>query len=304
MILPYPLNPLGTRPSLDAQGFRIYAGAMEFEILGSGTSHGIPVIGCACPVCASLDPKDTRYRASGLLRTQKDSAVLIDAGPEFRLQALRAGITGLGALLVTHAHADHIHGLDDVRIFTHQRDLPVYAAPPVIEEIRERFTYVFKNTQAGGGKPRLKLIPVEPGKPFLLGDTGIEAIAVPILHGELGIYGWRLGDMAYLTDCSAIPESSRPLLEGLSTLVIDALRERPHTTHFCFAGALEEILRIGPARAYLTHLCHDFSHAEVIRWIDEWKERAETSAEGSRFFAEGKKIEPAYDGLRFTVVSP
>ncbi len=277
---------------------------MEFEILGSGTSHGIPVIGCGCPVCASPDPRDNRYRASGFLRTERNSGVLIDAGPEFRLQALRAGISGLEALLVTHAHADHIHGLDDVRIFTHQRDLPVYASPGVIEEIRERFAYVFKNTQEGGGKPRLELIPVEPGKPFAIGNTGIEATAVPILHGEIGIYGWRLGDSAYLTDCSAIPRESRPLLEGLSTLVIDALRERPHTTHFCFAGAMEEIIKLDPGRAYLTHLCHDFSHEGLTRWIEAWKGGPEIGAEGKRFFGEGKKIEPAYDGLRFTVTTP
>jgi len=272
---------------------------MEFEILGSGTSHGIPVIGCQCAVCRSPDPRDARYRASALVKTGETSGILIDAGPEFRLQALRAGIKGLDALLVTHAHADHIHGLDDVRIFTHERDLPVYAAPATVQEIRERFGYIFKDTQKGGGKPHIEPIPVMPGKPFLVGDTGVQAIPVPIMHGRLEIYGWRIGDTAYLTDCGAIPDASRELLGGIKNLVIDALRERPHTTHFNFAEALSEIVKIGPERAYLTHICHDFSHEGIINWVETWVAGNKDDQRIRRFLDAGKKIEPAYDGLRF-----
>lgn len=275
---------------------------MEFEILGSGTSHGIPVIGCECPVCASTDPRDTRYRASALLRTGPDTGILIDAGPEFRLQALRARLKRLDALLVTHAHADHIHGLDDVRIFTHERDLPVYSSKHTLREIRERFDYVFKETQKGGGKPHIRLIPVEGGVPFRVDGTDLYATAVPIMHGKLEIFGWRIGDTAYLTDCGEIPESSAKLLTGIKTLVIDALRERPHTTHFNFEGALEEIVKISPERALLTHICHDFSHEEIIRWVQNWLAANGNRESVRRFTAVGKKIEPAHDGLRFDLI--
>lgn len=271
------------------------------EILGSGTSHGIPVIGCRCAVCRSADRRDNRYRASALVKTGETTGILIDAGPEFRLQALRSGLTGLDALLVTHAHADHIHGLDDVRIFTHERDLPVYSSRQVIDEIRDRFDYIFKDTQKGGGKPRIRLLPIEPGKPFRVDGTGVYATAIPILHGTLEIYGWRIGDTAYLTDCGEIPETSRKLLSGVQTLVIDALRERPHTTHFNFEGALGEILAIAPERSYLTHICHDFSHAEIVRWIEKWLSDNRGDERVRGFTASGKKIEPAYDGLRFEI---
>lgn len=270
-------------------------------ILGSGTSHGIPVIGCSCPVCTSNDPRDSRYRASALARLSDGTGILIDAGPEFRLQALRANLKGLEALLVTHAHADHIHGLDDVRIFTHERNLPVYASASVTEEIRERFAYIFRETQRGGGKPQINLVAVRPGETFPVGETGIEATAIPLLHGGLEIFGWRIGDAAYLTDCSAIPEASLPLLKGVKNLVIDALRERPHSTHFSFAEALEEVIRISPDRTWLTHISHDFSHAEIVKWVAEWLKRNGHRPEVRRFTDSGKKIEPAHDGLRFNL---
>ncbi len=274
---------------------------MEFEILGSGTSHGIPVIGCDCAVCRSEDPRDARYRASALARTGDDAGILIDAGPEFRLQALRAGLKSLEALLVTHAHADHVHGLDDVRIFTHFRDLPVYSSPEILDEIRTRFDYIFRDTQKGGGKPHINLIPVKPGVPFRVDGTTVDAVAIPLLHGNLEIYGWRMGDTAYLTDCGEIPDSSRELLAGIKNLVIDALREKPHTTHFNFGGALEEIVRIAPDRAYLTHICHDFSHIGIEKWVKDWLVRNSSRGEVRRFVGEGKKIEPAHDGLRFSL---
>lgn len=258
---------------------------MELEILGSGTSHGIPVIGCPCPVCASKDIHDNRMRASALFRDPDGTAILVDAGPEFRLQALRSKISRLDALLVTHAHADHIHGMDDIRIFSTHADMPVYCNRLCIEDIRNRFDYVFKATQEGGGKPHLELIPVEPGDTITV--AGREILAIPLWHGSLPILGWRLGDTAYLTDCNRMPDEAWPLLEGTKKLVIDALRVRPHSTHFSYGEALTVIDRLKPEQAWFTHLCHDFSHRQIQAWL--------------AVNAPGKKIEPAFDGLRITI---
>jgi phosphoribosyl 1,2-cyclic phosphate phosphodiesterase len=197
-------------------------------------------------------------------------------------------------VLITHSHADHIHGLDDIRIFSTARDMPVYADSACVEDIRERFKYIFNRTQEGGGKPHLELIAVgEPaGKSFLA--AGLRIIPIPLMHGELPILGWRIGDTAYLTDCNRIPDESYPLLVGVRNLVIDALRERPHSTHFSFSQALAEIRRINPERAWFTHLCHDFSNESIRRWI-----AARTASPESGL--QGKKIEPAHDGLRITI---
>lgn len=259
--------------------------SMELEILGSGTSHGIPVIGCPCPVCASTDPRDNRMRASALVRDDDGTAILIDAGPEFRIQALRSRITHLDAVLITHTHADHIHGLDDIRIFTAHSEMPVYVSEVFIGEIKERFSYIFKTTQKGGGKPQLNLIPVSGTSPFTVAGKIIQPI--PLMHGSLEILGWRIGDTAYLTDCNGIPESTFELLKGVKNLVIDALRERPHSTHFNFEQAIANIDRISPENAWFTHLCHDFSHIQLQEWLSK--------------NAPGKKIEPAHDGLRIVI---
>ena len=262
---------------------------MEMVILGSGTSYGIPVIGCDCPVCTSTDPYDNRMRASALLRFDDGKAILIDSGPEFRIQALRAHIKHLDALLVTHAHADHIHGLDDIRIFTTHSDIPVYGNKTTIGDITKRFDYIFTPTKEGGGKPHLKLITVDAqqGKAKEIIVAGKKIIPIPLNHGPLPILGWRYGDTAYLTDCNGIPETSYELLEGCTNLVIDALRFRPHSTHFSFDEALAQIERIQPENAWFCHICHDFSHIEIQNWL--------------RQNAPGKKIEPAYDGLRITI---
>ncbi|HET7839656.1 MAG TPA: MBL fold metallo-hydrolase, partial [Rectinemataceae bacterium] len=207
---------------------------MRVHFLGTGTSFGVPVIGCSCGTCRSRDPRDARYRSSALV-TGAGAAVLIDAGPEFRLQArraglgLRPGIERLDALLLTHAHADHVAGLDDVRPLTSERVLPVYGNTAAIAETRDRFDYVFRETQIGGGKPRIELREA-PELPFQVGGLGIRAI--PLLHGALGILGWRFGRFAYITDCSSIPEPSLGLLEGVEVLAINGLRWRPHATHF------------------------------------------------------------------------
>jgi phosphoribosyl 1,2-cyclic phosphate phosphodiesterase len=269
---------------------------MELEILGSGTSHGIPVIGCQCPVCASSDPRDNRTRASAIVRCDDGKAILIDAGPEFRVQALRARLSRLDAVLITHSHADHIHGLDDVRIFTTRADMPVYAETACIEEIRERFAYIFRPTQEGGGKPHLELIPVSvedrlapaEGEVREIEVAGVSVMPIPLFHGSIPVLGWRIGDTAYLTDCNMIPEASFALLSGTRNLVIDALRAREHSTHFSFQAAIRQIERIGPEHAWFTHICHDFSHKGLEEWLLENNHS-------------GKKIEPAHDGLRITI---
>ncbi len=233
---------------------------MKIHFLGTGTSHGVPVLGCSCPVCTSTDPHDCRYRSSVLLEGDAGERVLIDAGPEFRLQGLRAGLTGLDAVLVTHAHADHIHGLDDVRPLTRGNPLSVYASSADADEIRLRFSYAFAHGQEGGGKPRFNLVPVDEGS-ITVGSLRIQAI--PLIHGERHILGFRAGGFAYLTDCSRVPESSMHLLRGLDVLVVGALRLRPHPTHFSVDEALELATILHPSRLLLTHICHDLTHTAL-----------------------------------------
>jgi phosphoribosyl 1,2-cyclic phosphate phosphodiesterase len=236
---------------------------MRVLFLGSGTSSGIPVIGCSCPVCRSSDPRDRRYRASILIEARdaagRASSIVIDAGPEFRLQALRAGLTRIDALLLTHAHADHINGLDDVRPLTTRRVLPVYGDAATLEETRERFAYIFRDSQVGGGKPRIELRralgPVDVG--------GTSFVPIPVLHGELPILGWRTGAFAYITDCSNLPESTLPLLAGVEVLVINGLRLKPHSTHFSLDQGIAAARRIGARHTWLTHMNHESSHAEL-----------------------------------------
>ncbi|OHD27109.1 MAG: MBL fold metallo-hydrolase, partial [Spirochaetes bacterium GWB1_59_5] len=230
------------------------------RFLGTGTSHGVPVLGCSCPVCTSTDTRDSRYRSSVLVEGGAGEVVLIDAGPEFRLQGLRAGLSRLDAVLVTHAHADHIHGLDDVRPLTRGKPLPVYASKADSAEIRLRFSYAFAQGQEGGGKPRLELVDADEGV-ISVGTLSIQAI--PLLHGERRILGFRLGGFAYLTDCSGVPETSKRLLQGLDLLVVGALRLRPHPTHFSVDEALELAAELRPSRLLLTHICHDLSHTAL-----------------------------------------
>jgi phosphoribosyl 1,2-cyclic phosphate phosphodiesterase len=199
-----------------------------------------------------------RYRSSLLIKSERAS-VVIDAGPEFRLQALRARVTHLDALLVTHGHSDHVVGLDDVRPFTREQALPVYANAETLADIRERFGYIFRKTQEGGGKPKIELR--EAVEAFSVGD--LEFIPIRIRHGELPILGWRTGAFAYITDASFIPEPSFEALAGVTTLVINGLRRRPHETHFSFDQAFESARRIGARKTYLIHMCHELSHAAL-----------------------------------------
>jgi phosphoribosyl 1,2-cyclic phosphate phosphodiesterase len=253
---------------------------MRVTILGSGTSHGIPVIGCRCDVCISSNPKDKRSRSSILIE-ESGSVILIDTSIDFRIQALRAGIDHLDAVLMTHGHADHLHGLDDTRTLSRDQALPIYGSPATLDEIRTRFDYIFKKTQAGGGKPNVELAELD-------GNTvdvaGVCLRPIPIMHGDLEIYGYKIGNFAYLTDCSEIPHDSFKLLGGVTNLVIGALRYRPHATHFSIDEAITASERIGAANVWFTHLCHDVLHAQLTEELR------------SRGFS-GQLIRPAYDGL-------
>ena len=228
------------------------------RFLGTGTSHGVPMIGCHCDVCRSADPRDRRSRASIYVALADGTRLLVDTTPDLRMQALTHGIERVDAILFTHCHADHVMGLDEVRRFNVLQGaaVPCYGDGPTMVELRRTFAYVFDAADEGGGIPKISLNPVD--GPFTIRAHAI--VPVPVLHGRRLILGYRLGAFAYLTDCSAIPDESWPLLEGLDTLVIDALRHRPHRSHFTVAGALAVIGRLAPRRAVLTHICHDLPH--------------------------------------------
>ena len=226
--------------------------------LGTGTSHGVPAIGCRCATYLSDDPHDRRWRPSILIELQGGEALLVDTSPDLRAQALAFGIARVDAILYTHAHADHLLGLDDIRRFNEMQGGPVscYGDRETLTELRRTFAYAFRPGIAGGGVPRVNLFAIE--GPFSLG--GEEIIPVPVMHGEQPILGFRVGSFAYLTDCSAIPAPSWALLSGVRHLALDALRERPHPTHFSLSEALAVVSRVKPDQAWLTHLCHDLPH--------------------------------------------
>lgn len=228
--------------------------------LGTGTSHGVPMIGCQCAVCRSDDPRDRRLRPSIHVDVDGGPAVLVDTATDLRQQALINDITRVDAVLFTHSHADHVMGLDELRRFNALKGahLPVYADADTGAELRRIFAYAFTPPAGpGGGVPELALTPID--GPFVV--EGMTIVPVPILHGHSPILGFRIGTFAYLTDCSAIPEPSYALLEGLEVLVLDALRHRPHPTHFTVAEAVAAATRVGARQTYFTHICHDLPHA-------------------------------------------
>ena len=311
---------------------------MVLTILGSGTSHGVPVIACNCKVCRSADPRDKRYRASALVENEfkgKTWRVLIDAGPDFRSQALAAGLSSLDALLLTHGHADHLHGLDDIRIFSHTKvphskakytdlqgqvhddsentkPMPIYANPSTIKIVRGHFDYIFKRTQIGGGKPLVQLIDADTltaKNPLLIG--GMEIIAIPMKHGKIDATGYLIStrapdgtkkSAAYLTDCNFIGDKAVRLInENAGTLahaVIDGLRKESHSTHFSFSQALSLAEKIKPLHTWTTHMTHDLSHQEIIQYFNEILPEY---PELKKIAAGGGSVLPAHDGLKMEV---
>jgi phosphoribosyl 1,2-cyclic phosphate phosphodiesterase len=231
---------------------------VKITVLGSGTSVGVPTIGCHCAVCTSTDPRDNRLRPSILISYQGHN-VLIDTTPDFRTQALRASIDRLHAVVFTHAHADHIMGLDDIRPFNFRQsgDIPIYAAPETMAAIRRSFAYIFDGVQKTTNVPHIS--------PRLIDDSpfdlfGLEFVPIPILHGRQTIYGFRFGNAAYLTDHSEIPASSMDLLGSLDVIFLDALRYKPHPTHSTVERSMKTVELLGARRAFFTHICHDLGH--------------------------------------------
>ena len=243
-------------------------------VLGSGTSHGVPAIGCDCEVCQSPDPRDTRTRPSILIEIVPGPqapdhmrepfagavrSVLVDTSTDLRMQAIANHVRRVDAILFTHSHADHIFGIDDVRRFNQmqQTAIPCFGDAATVANLRRTFSYIFEPPlQKGGGLPQLVLCRLAGA--FSLG--GVEVVPIPLFHGVLPVLGFRLGSFAYLTDCNRIPDESFALLDGVRTLIIDALRHRPHSTHFSVNEATAAAARVGATRTWFTHISHDLGH--------------------------------------------
>jgi phosphoribosyl 1,2-cyclic phosphate phosphodiesterase len=230
-------------------------------VLGSGTSVGVPMIGCTCKVCRSDDPRDKRLRPSVLVRFGSHR-ILIDTTPDFRYQALHFKIDRLDAILYTHSHADHILGLDDVRPFNflQREEIPIYGSAETLAMIEHTFGYVFDSAPTESSRPRLQ--------PHIFEDRpvsicGLDFLPVRLAHGKGTVYGFRFGDCAYLTDHSGIPDESMEKLKGLDVLFVDALRYNPHPTHSTVEQSLQTVVKLKPRRAFFTHISHDLPHAIV-----------------------------------------
>ena len=257
---------------------------MQLTLLGTGTSFGIPQIGCECGVCRSNDPRDRRTRTAALVQSGP-SRLLIDTPPEVRLQLVRAGARRIDAVLYTHEHADHVTGIDDLRIFSLRQKmaLPLHGPGPTLEFLRSTFRYIFDPSvpvPEGTSRPRLTLNPLIPGQLAVVG--GLEILPLTVDHGFTTVFGYRIGPVAYLTDVKRIPADTATQLRGVKVLVLSALWWRPHPTHQSIPEAVELAQQIGPERTYLTHLSHETSHAELLARLP-------------------RGIEPGYDGLTVEV---
>lgn len=258
--------------------------SVQLEILGTGTSTGVPIPSCPCTVCRSENPKNKRLRSSAFFSFGQGNNVLIDTSPDLRQQALRSNLSRVSAVLYTHTHADHTFGIDDLRSFNfiQKETIPLYATEESAEQLKRTFRYCFYRDPSyqGGAPPRLSLSTILPNQELDLGFGKLQAI--PVRHGQMEVLGFRAGNIAYVTDCSFIPPESMELLLGLDVLVLDGLRERAHATHFTIPQAVEIIEKLKPKRAYLTHISHEVDH-------DEWNQKlTELSSQ---------RIELAYDGL-------
>jgi phosphoribosyl 1,2-cyclic phosphate phosphodiesterase len=257
---------------------------MRLTFLGTGTSFGVPQIGCGCAVCRSADPRDKRNRSAALVEAG-GSTILIDTPPELRLQLLAGGFSKVDAVLYTHEHADHTNGIDDLRMFSvrQRRALPIFGPPETLERLRTGFRYIFDDTvpaYEGTSKPTLELHAIEPGR--LVDVAGVPVLPLAFEHGHLRVYGYRIGALAYITDVKAIPEAERRHLQGLDVLVLNALWWRPHPTHLSIAEAVQTAQALGARRTYLTHLTHETGHAELAAQLPAG-------------------VLPAYDGLTVEV---
>jgi len=253
--------------------------SLQLTVLGSGTSMGVPTLGCHCAVCESTDPHDQRTRPSILLSCNGHN-VVIDTTPDFRYQAMRAHIDRLDAVVYTHGHADHVMGLDDIRPYNLKQKtlVPIYAARDTLAILRRQFAYIFEEAQPGSTLPLIDLREID--GPFEL--FGMNIVPIPAMHGIQPVLGFRLGRAAYLTDFSSVPESSKALLRGLDDFILDALRYLPHPTHSTVAQSLALVEELKPKRAWFTHICHDLGHAQT---------NAKLPA----------NVRLAYDGLQFEV---
>jgi phosphoribosyl 1,2-cyclic phosphate phosphodiesterase len=250
---------------------RLAQGRVTF--LGTGTSHGVPMIGCECATCRSTDPRDRRLRPSIYVDVPGHARMLVDTSTDLRQQALANGVTRVDAILFTHGHADHVMGLDEVRRFNAMQDgpIPCYASESTWGTLKRSFYYVFDGLpRQGGGIPQL--VPHTIDGPFTV--AGVRVVPVPLWHGRMPILGFRFGTFAYLTDCNALPDESWPLLTGLDTLVLDALRYKAHTTHFTIDEAIAAARRIGARRTLFTHMTHDISHADTSARLPDGVELA------------------------------
>ncbi|MBI1725066.1 MAG: MBL fold metallo-hydrolase [Candidatus Tectomicrobia bacterium] len=257
------------------------SGKARVIVLGCGTSTGVPAIGCTDPVCLSDDPRNKRLRASILVQNER-SSLLVDTGPDLREQALRHGIRRVDAVIYTHYHADHTHGIDDLRVlnFLMKRPIPCYAFPNTAQILRRNFSYIFGDgPDTPGFRPQLTLHEVD-GGPFEAG--GFRVQPVDLVHAGMRVMGLRIGDFAYATDCSAIPPHSMKTLVGVRVLILDALRHREHPAHLTVEQALAVVRELRPERTYFTHTHHDLEYHETNRKLPPG-------------------VEMAYDGLTFEI---
>ena len=255
--------------------------SLRAVFLGTGTSQGVPVIGCDCPVCGSSDPRDQRLRTA-LLVEWAGAQVAIDAGPDFRQQMLREGVRELHAVLLTHEHNDHIIGLDDVRPFNfqHHKNMPIYGLPRVLDSVRNRFAYVF-DANPYPGAPRMNLFPVQPLQSFSVEEMPILPFAVG--HGGMDVLGFRFGPFTYITDMKTLSPESREAIRGTEVLVVNALHHKPHSSHLNLEEAIRFVEEMAPREAYFTHISH----------------RMGRYSEMARQMPPGMSL--AYDGLRLEI---
>ena len=249
---------------------------MNITFLGTGTSYGIPIVGCNCKTCKSKNPKNNRFRSSIFIQLP-DVSLIIDTPPEFRLQLLQNNISDTDAILFTHSHADHLMGFDDIRAFNklHNKTIPCYGNSKTIDRIKKAFNYIFNCDQIGGGIPEVSLKVIN--SKFKINQTDI--IPLPVKHGQLDIFGYKINKMAYITDCSSIPDSTLNLIKDINVLIIDALRYKPHSTHMNIREAVNLIQTLDVNQAYLTHLSHDIEHEQTNSELPD-------------------NIQLAYDGLK------